>query len=235
MTLIVTPPAEFNAPVLKSHILMHFDGTPGTSVFTDEKNNITFTGAYSAYSSTLQKLQAPGKFGPTSVTPLPFSGGYLTAPAQDLFGAGDFTLDFWFQINELNVGTRNYIFTAGSTVQVTQQGARIGLYVASKTGVIFNALLSPNMSIRTWHMFRLTKTGSILSAYLNQDRVLRVDMGAAVMLPIAGDITLFWLPAAGINTTTQVFPGWIDEFRVVRGESASFGDTITLPDAAWTD
>lgn len=60
-------------------------------------------------------------------------------------------------------------------------------------------------------------------------------MNAAVMLPIAGARTVFWLPSAGINTTTQIFPGRIDELRIVRGESASFGDTITLPDAAWTD
>ena len=82
----------------QTSLLMHFNGTNGSTTMTDNsKNNTTVTSVNGTAISTAQS-----KFGGSSVL---FDGtnDLLTIPNNSLFdlSSGDFTIEFWFITNTL--------------------------------------------------------------------------------------------------------------------------------------
>lgn len=87
------PPAP-DPPFANVVSLMHFDGSDGSTTFTDQIAGRTWTRT----GSTIAIRTAQSMFGGASLGCGAINGNYLTSdtPASDFtFGTGDFTIEFW--------------------------------------------------------------------------------------------------------------------------------------------
>ena len=219
-------------------LLLHADGTNGSTTFTDSSSNaFTVTANGNAQISTAQS-----KFGGASGL-FDGSGDFITVPdnADFDFGSGDFTIEMWVRftslpssgqfvalyshrdtstsnncINIWYTGTDNYFYASYSTDGTTQSNA------------IF---VTPSASANTWIHIAMVRNGTALDFYTNGTKNTTVTIGS---------ITLFNSPSVvrigAANTTPTFFlNGYIDEVRVTKGVArytASFTPaTIAFPDS----
>jgi hypothetical protein len=197
-------------------VLLHFDGTNGSTAFTDSSlNAVSFTAFGNAQISTSQS-----KFGGASGL-FDGTGDYITAASNALFGfgTGDFTIEAWVRLSTLSDGC---LFD-----NRTESNEGIGLYsayldaglyrpsIADNTaiiGVISNYAQNPSITISsaTWtHVAVSRKSGTV-----------RLFVGGALSQTITDTRTYASASTAFIGTNylaTQGVNGNIDELRVVKG------------------
>ena len=156
----------------QTSLLMHFNGTNGSTTMTDNsKNNFAVTAVGNAQLSTAQS-----KFGGSSLY-LDGTGDRLTTPSRTEFGisAVDFTIEGWFYPLTLKNG--NCVLTLGTggsafyyAFYVGRANGSIGLDVntagnwnistshTSTTGVI---------SANNWYHIAFVRNGTTLTFYVN--------------------------------------------------------------------
>ena len=191
----------------QTSLLMHFNGTNGSTTMTDNsKNNTTVTSVNGSAISTAQS-----KFGGSSVL---FDGtnDYLSIvnnSALNLSG-GSYTIECWIR------PTGNY---AGyNTIIVKRVGAGASsawqFYLRITTGVlsfyngtVYESSVTPTANV--WSHVAAVYNGSTINLYLN---------GVSVLSTAAGNTdydTPIYIGA--LPTNGEYFIGYIDELRLTKG------------------
>ena len=220
-------------------LLMHCDGTNGSTTFTDSStNNATLTSYNSAQISTfIYKFSSSSLYLPYKLQ------SYVLTPSSTnyTFGTGDFTIEFW--LNWLGLystsgngwqrvmSNKTGGFTTNNWIigwdNLTNNGtAHIGMQFFNVGGTPFyssTSILVPN----TWYHFAFVRYGTNFYVYTNgilegtyNISTTNVDGGIACPLTIGGN-----------PGESQYFYGYLDEIRVTKGLARYIGNFTppTLP------
>jgi hypothetical protein len=202
-------------------LLLHFDGTNGSTTFTDNSPSPkTVTSYGNAQISTVQS-----KFGGASAY---FDGttDYLTIPSNTNFGYGtaNFTIEFWVYLNSNSVSqTLVSNLTNGSSINphvYYQHGASAGVYYYT-AGV--NRIIGSSLNTGVWYHIALARSSNSTKLFINGTQSGATytdtnDYGATA--PIA--IGTYW--SGGSPVTTDTLNGYIDELRVTKGVARYTGN-----------
>jgi hypothetical protein len=240
-------------------LLAHFDGTNGSTTFTDSsQNNATLTphtnvgGGPVLTTGTVQ-------FGTASLsTQIPVSTsvsglGYLSSPTLSALPAlnidtGDWTLEGWF-----NVANPSSFVCDLMGVGAPGQNAGIGLGFGNTFGgpyLYFNwydnaastwrqlnfADVGPLAATGTWGHAAFVRHGTTITAYLNgvgvtSSNALTGSLGLAAYLSSAF-VSVGTNPTATGGGLTNCHNGWIDDFRLTVG-LARYTANFVPPSAAF--
>ena len=211
--------------------LLHFDGSSGSTVFTDTANPATFTVVGSAQISTAQS-----KFGGASLELNGTSGILQPYRATLDLGQGAFTFETFVRRTE-TTGFVVLMSRASSTLNIPREMA-VCLNGANKIELYYgvrgtsSAILSfaiPTMATNTWYHVALCRSDSgLVQAYLD-------GVASATTYTDTTDLSgnqpmligRFWDTGLGLS-------GFLDEMRVTRGV-ARYSANFTPPSAAFDD
>ena len=206
-----TPPIEPYEADNDTHLLLHFDGD-----ISAPSHSITHNGDPTLSGDT-------GKFGGSYY----FDGDdYLTlAPSSDWnFGGGDFTIDFWFNL-ESNSGNSEYMVNIGT------QGSAPVVAMASGagTGLDFYTSVSGWMEVDnvithgSWSHIAFVRNGS--NFYMFQDGTLLTQKVASGS--ISSNLPLFIGKRSTLDQHST--KGYLDEIRISKG-IARWTEDFIVPD-----
>ena len=206
--------------------LLHFDGTNGTQVFTDNGPGALTFGGNNA--NPVLTTTDP-KFGTASVTFPGTAGSYVscTNGAPFAFGTSDFTIEFW--LNRVNVNS--YIFGNVSSALATNYTAAIGPtgLINFSSGNGSNSLLATTaVASGTWTHIAITRSGSTFRMFING-----VLDATATLTPNFSSTSTFAIGAVGTTAATTL-SGRIDEFRITNG-FARYTSSFNVATAAFSN
>ena len=206
-------------------LLLHGDGTSGSTTITDSSSNaVSVTANGNAQIDTTIK-----KFGTGSVE-LDGSGDYLSAGTSvGNFGTGDFTVEMWLYPISYNRGlfskTTN---TSGSSppsisAYMTSTALLVGVNSGSATGSWNTCSALP--ALNQWSHLAICRSGTDLRCFLNGTSILNVTNSADV----DNSDTL----RIGYWRLTNQFEGYMDDIRF--SGVARYTSNFTAPTAAFLD
>ena len=191
-------------------LLLHMDGSNGSTTFTDSSaNNFTITASGNAQITTTDP-----KFGTGALT-LDGTGDYLTLPANSAFqlGTGNFTVECWVYVNSGN--TNNGLFTFGTT---------FAAYIYSGDWYLAGVSMGA-VTTGAWQHLAVTRSGSDLRMFIDGTQI-----GAT--RTYGTDITANVLDIGWYFSTAYTINAKIDEFRLTKGV-ARYITNFTAPAAAF--
>jgi len=215
-------------------LLLHGDGTSGSTTITDSSSNaVAVTANGNAQIDTAIK-----KFGSGSIE-FDGTGDYLTlgsgTPNYPNFGTGPFTIEMWI-----------YNTTSGSQAlfNTHRAGVSSGMYFSINTN---NALIHGSfgngdngnnitannvISLNTWHHIALCREGT----GTNQTKIF-VDGTAVLTYTDASNYASYtygpYLASYDAGGTTAEYIGYVDEFRI--STVARYTSNFTAPTAAFSN
>jgi hypothetical protein len=213
--VLVTPDPNFSSVEL----LLHMDGTNGSTTFTDSSSNsLTVTANGNAQISTAQS-----KFGGASGL-FDGNGDYLLVPADGTaIGTGDFTIEGWIRTIAGN-GYR-------CIVSLDPSSDNNSLYVISNAIIWYDSgdrCQSTTFSNDVWYHVAVTRSSGTVRVFLDGT--------------VSG--TTFSSTANIGNNTTRIstrgaatgewFHGYIDDLRITKGV-ARYTANFTAPTAPFPD
>jgi len=195
--------------------LLHFDGTNGSTVITDNsKNNFTITATNGAFISTVQS-----KFGGASVF-LDGTNDYLVTPTASAFtfGTNDFTVELWIYQTVSSVGA--YKVLVGDNIYGSVGGWQLYSYNNQlnlwKGGT---ELIAPSgtLTLNSWNHVVWTRSSGNNRIFINGTQV-----GTTVSDSTNYVSSVIYIGASKTNTFN--FAGYIDEFRITNGYARYTGN-----------
>jgi hypothetical protein len=203
-------------------LLFNGDGTNGSTSFTDlSSNSQTITAVGNAQVDTSIK-----KFGTGSVK-FDGTGDYLDIPGSEdfNFGSGDFTIEFWLNINSNNV-------TQAITDPRSSDNDNVPLvWVQGYSGVVYYYAGGANKIVGTtqlatgqWYHVALARNGSTTTLYLDGSSEGSFTDNLTYIQPTTLKI--------GQRYTGTAFnlDGYLDDFRITKG-LARYTANFTPPTA----
>lgn len=202
--------------------LLHFNGSHGSSTFTDETGKI-WTAQTGAQISNVESV-----FGGLSGS---FDGasGYISTPdhADWEFGSGDFTLQgrsWFFSV----AGGSNYPIICKNAVSgfgsflIYKIGGTLYLFLATADGAwdIASAVSFGTVTAGTWYAWSVSRVGTSIYMHLDGTHVNTVTSSAAL-----------WNNAEEVKIGSNGFSyhqGYTDEFRALKGNGLYNGSNYTL-------
>lgn len=220
-------------------LLLHCDGTNGSTTFTDSSSAArTMTAGGNAQITTAQS-----KFGGASGT-FDGTGDYVKTTSMsglDVFD-GDYTMEAWARVTTMPTGTQIYPLVS-VTQNLVGQFRHVGLWVRSNgvTSLNNNASGSGSISIvsdtgvislNTWHHIAFSRSGS--TGYLFVDGAL----AASGTIPDYGDAYVQHLAIGSMgnqytDSNIKMFIGQIDDVRI--SKEAIYTAAFTPPSSAHPD
>lgn len=210
-------------------LLLHMDGSNGSTTFTDlSSNGLAVTANGNAQISTAQS-----KFGGTSAY---FDGtdDYLTlsTSATPLTLDGDFTIELWMYqtafgddilVSSANGGTNNVqVFRINSSGNGSI-GVFINTWVVNPVGSV--------LSTNTWHHLALARSGSTTRLFV--DGTQRGSSNTSWTASFTANVIAGHFNG-GVRTNIHDFTGYIDELRITKGV-ARYTANFTPPTEAFPD
>jgi len=214
----------------QASLLLHFDGTNGSTTFTDSGPNALAVTAYgNAAIST-----ADSKFGGGSAY-FDGDGDYLTVPASNglEFGSGDFTIELWFIADEQQAQYAGLI-SKGQAGSVDPDAW--SLEFNSPTELAFwlwvdsAGIGASGVTAGVWHHVALTRDGSTLRMFLDGVLTESRTTTSTIASNASGSLHIgsgWYAPAS------RSFTGYIDELRIVKG-TAVYTANFTPPTAPFS-
>lgn len=212
----VTPAA------LNVALLLHFDGSNGSTTFTDSSQNAMTVTAYGDASIST----AQSKFGGASAY---FDGDdYAEASSETLsLGSADFTIECW--VYDEDFTTDHYWFR--SDLGEAQQGVIAGhdatndhgcwIWLANEAINFGDVFVDNGMTENVWHHVAITRSGDTFRVFLD-GVVIATHTAATPGDPLVADTAGFRI--GGANTGSQTMTGYIDELRIVHGTAVYTGN-----------
>jgi hypothetical protein len=198
----------------QTSLLMHFNGTNGSTTMTDNsKNNVTVTATNGAAISTAQS-----KFGGSSVL---FDGtnDYLTTNtnANLALESENFTIEGWFYFidgvnNSLRPVLGNYSAYSSNSIYFgkhSSYGGKMALWLGNYSS---NAALLADPTALTnnqWIHFAIVRNGSNWTMYRDG-----VSVATATYSGVTSTTNFFYIGTSGDG---YYFQGYIDDLRVTKG------------------
>ena len=219
-------------------LLLHGDGTNGSTVITDSSGSPkTVTAVGNAQISTAQS-----KFGGASIA-FDKVDDRLTLAASSAFAfdTGDFTIEFWAYSRDVSGATQRGVFQISSatgglstsyinTILIYQGGnAAGGVLNGGLVAVVDNNFIGSStavLSINTWFHVALTRASGTLRLFFNGN----VHSSIANTSNLTGSN----LVVGGSYNTAFLYDGYIDDFRITKGISR-YNSTFTPPTAPFPD
>jgi len=202
----------------QTSLLMHFNGTNGSTTMTDNsKNNITATATNGASLSSVQS-----KFGGTSLA-LDGTNDYVSIPDNEALepGTSDLTWEMWIKTTSSVQYATLYCrtpsaFGSGMWSLMINQASSTAGDIALYLGDFSNSsplLLTTGISIRddVWHHIAIVRNGSAWACY--------VDGTSRATGTFSGGISdISSGPRIGADQNYgRYFAGYIDELRITKG------------------
>jgi hypothetical protein len=224
-------PAEFDIAIVGAdpdyadvELLLHMDGSNGSTTFTDNSQNaFTVTANGAAQISTAQY-----EFGGASGL---FDGStaYISVPENDAvfnLGTGDFTIEGWYYINgSLTYDTPLFSYGYGGQVSPPLDCIYGGGVTSSLTQVFFFSYIggsggsvpfSFTFSQNTWYNITFTRASGTLYCFVNGSLIGSTSY--TNNLNGTGSSGPFLMGRWAADGVSEVyFPGYIDEFRLTVG------------------
>lgn len=218
--------------------LLHFDGSDGSSTFTDQIAR-TWTRVGSPVISTAQSLfgGASGRF--------PGSNSLIYAPNSDAgfnFGAGDFTLEIAFRLDSVvasgnaprlvsnwsTSGNLSYLWSIFNNAGTTNM-----VFAYSSNGsstVVFNFPFVPAANI--WYRAAVCRSTTSIRAYVDGAQIGTTQSIGSTSLYFPSQPTT----VGGLNgSAITILTGYFDEMRVTKAArytgSSYTVDAIPFPDS----
>lgn len=207
-------------------LLLHMDGADGSTTFTDSSPTPkTVTSYADAQISTTQS-----KFGGSSLR-LDGTDGYLSIPSDAgfAFGTGDFTVEFWVNLDVNNVYQMMFYTgpynTSQLAVRVSDTG-KLQTFIGNGTdsyGVVSGAT---TVTTSDWHHIAVASASGVIKSFL--DGVQQSSKANATSIT---STTAAYIGAQVVSGSPAGFPaGYIDEMRVTKGVARYTAD-FTPPTA----
>lgn len=214
--LVWPPPTETDPYFNNVSLLLHMDGSNGSTTFTDSSSNaLAVTPTGDAQISTAQS-----KFGGSSAL-FDGSGDYLTTSSTELsFGVGDFTIEGWM-----------YVLTGSSyhaIVSCIPGSDNNSLYVYNSTLVWYdggNRASSAVFALNAWHHFAVARQDNVIRVFLNGIKSSS-DYNPGAKVIDGGSVRIGTRGALG----SEFFHGYIDDLRSTKG-IARYTSDFTPPTA----
>lgn len=208
-------------------LLLHMDGTNGSTTFTDKSNNaLAVTASGNAQISTTQS-----KFGGASGY-FDGNGDTLTAPASSLFafGTGDFTIEAWlYSLDSGSTSLRGIFDTrttaSGAAIMLRENGNGFLVFINNATSVSTSTGRNPN----AWQHVAVVRKVTTLTLY--------VDGVSVASATNSANLTENSCRISGFQDTQAspyAYNGYMDELRVTKG-TARYTANFTAPTAAFPD
>ena len=233
-----TPPASaFTADAYDS-LLLHGDGSNGSTSFTDSSQSpSTVVSQNGASISTSQS-----KFGGSSILFDRSSSQRLTVidPTKFTFGTGDFTIETWVYLNSMPTGL-NYpdgFYICGWGDDNSVAGVD---YLIGPTNIAFNMSnyqsyqinVAHGMNVHEWHHIALCRNNGTFMLFIDGVLKQAAYSGDSVYAP--GGSTNQSAIAIGAGepfaATGGDFDGYMDELRISKGIARYTANNFTPPNA----
>jgi len=188
-------------------LLLHADGTDGSTTFTDSATGKTITAGGDAQIDTAQS-----KFGGASAL-FDGTGDYLSVADSDdwNFGTGNFTIDFWYKHNAVSA-TYPAIAEHGNGWVIINYNMHQSQYGITFSGAGFFLSTFAGAYYGGWHHIAFTRNGTPGTSFLDG---VKMDEDTSADATAASTSPLYigrW--ETSYTTTTN---GWIDELRITKG------------------
>lgn len=193
---------EFSSLDQYTKLLIHFDGTDGdTTYLADIGPNLTW---HTAILDDAEK-----KFGVTSML-CDGSGDYVTVENRDEwnFGTDDFTVDFWLKRNTID----SYQQVVGNTsFQLCRFNPDNKIDTYWNSDPLRTITTNTYSSTSEWYHIAIIRYNNTITFYVNG-----VADGSVDMTGVSVDLNEFGIGGLS-DYGSQMFDGWIDEFRISKG------------------
>lgn len=214
-------------------LLLHMDGTNGSTTFTDTSSNTkTVTAAGNAQISTSQS-----KFGGASGA-FDGSGDAVTIPDSDdfNFGSGEFTIEFWVYFNSLAVNTAlaSHAATSGSDFSwsltwFTNNTLQFRYSTNGTTGQTRSASFTPSTS--TWYHIAIVRDATNrLRIFADGVELYSVSISTITLFNSSANLVF----GARYNSYEISLNGYLDDVRITKGVGR-YNANFTPPTAAFPD
>ena len=207
-------------------LLLHMDGTNGSTTFTDSgPNALTVTAVGDAKISTAQS-----QFGGASAY-FDGNGDYLRCLNASLFDfSGDFTIEGWWNFTQVNQYQGYTILFCGIELDKCQLATVGNAFQFFWNGpLLINHAYTVSSLLNTWTHLAITRGGSAIKMWINGVNVASATSSASI------DLSGIALGSQQNNGSFfGYFNGYSDEFRVTKGTArytATFTPTGPFPNS----
>jgi len=212
---ITTPTAAFVNDD-DTYVLMHANGTDGSTAFTDDAGVRASIGVSSLGDAEIDTAQS--KFGGSSAY---FNGSTSTDQrvyaydATGTIGSGDYTVETWFRAESWLAPSAITYITSSLAFYVRYSGgvANIAYYRGSGTWG------TTSLALNTWYHLAWSREGSTVRAFVNGNLEFTLTSETIVL----GSDPLLGCKAAN----NQDMDGWLDSYRI--SDVARYTSAFTAP------
>lgn len=209
--------------------LLHFDGTNGSTTFTDVKGK-TWTANGNAQITTAQS-----KFGGASGS-FDGTGDYIITPnTTDFdFGTGNFTAEAWVRLNVNN--SLGYIFSRGNGAG-TNGGFAMAVNATGKLmlvhqGIAFQTAGATTLATGQWYHLAICRSGTNVRLFV--DGTQDASATNSTNYTASGSTPTTIGSNFDRNVANQFLNGFIDDLRITKGV-ARYTANFTPPTAPFPD
>ncbi len=208
-------------------VLMHFDGTNGSTTFTDAVGGTTWTvpGGSGAVISTAQKQfgNASGSFPNTGATGITYA---MTAGGPfDLgkYGIGDFTMEYWVYHSALDTNGQTHFamaiqeqegfrVTSSSNLVTTLQTFFSGAYASGFQQI--GPRRAP-LTTGSWHHIAIVRDANRCRMFIDGVEDGTERFAGSPFAPVVGNFTFGYDYLSSVQHTG--LQGYLDEFCLTKG------------------
>lgn len=218
-------------------LLLHSDGTNGSTTFTDNSPSPKTVTAF----ADAQISTSVFKYG-TGSAKFDGNGDYLSTPSSTEFDLGDtYTVEFWVNPNSVTGGWtgwlhRGYYSTfdqswTGLTFSVRVLDSTIYTYLYGTSAATQQVIQTASAVIvaGSWQFYTLVRTGTTAKVYINgveKGSMVGVNTPAASTIPLViGDWSFY-----NGGPAHAWYNGYIDDIRITKGV-ARYTSNFTPPTA----
>jgi hypothetical protein len=183
-------------------LLLHMDGSNGSTTFTDSSNNalsMTVSGSTALSTSQIKYGTASGAF----------TDGKLTAPSNSVLSMdGDFTLEFWvYQTGNTSPYDTVVSAASESTFMIRHASGYEGVILGGNTNVA-NTI---SFTLNTWHHIAVVRNAGTYKVFKDGTDITTSTYTDSSTLDLSGMII------GDSSVSGRNFVGYIDEFRITKG------------------
>jgi len=216
-------------------LLLHCDGSDGSTTFTD--NSLSAHTPVSVV-APVSITNSSGRFNGAGN----FTGGYFQyTPSTDWnFGSGNFTVECFTNFNAASAGSRAHIVGQANNIGGQypwglnkQTGNTLGMAITNADTTLTSAISVNTVSINTWYHVAMVRSGSnfylwvngVLWASMTSSQALYTNNTNRMGIGIDGEYTYSYGGAFG-----TLMMGLMDEVRFTKGV-ARYTSAFTPPSA----